>query len=292
MKQIEQSSFPTVVTIGNFDGLHLGHLKLIEKTKSLANKKRLKSLVCSFDCNTKGAQLIYPQNQLKTSLRMLKVDYYVSLPFFRKIMHLTCEEFVQEYLVNRLQARYVVVGEDFCFGKNRSGNVETLAELGKQFGFQVIVAKMYTVGKQFLSSTYIRSLLQAGNIKRANRYLYQPFSINGTVIKGYSAGKNLLQCPTANISIPKRCISLPFGVYLTETIVEKTVYKSITNIGYAPTYPKTKPVIETYLLDFNGDLYGKKVQIRFFHFLRKERKFSSMEALKNQIAKDVSRRLS
>lgn len=289
MKQIRQSVSPTVVTIGNFDGLHLGHLALIEKTKSLAKKHGLKSLVCSFDCNTKGAQLIFPQNELKDSLQELAVDYFTSLPFFRDIIGLSCEEFAKQYLSNRFQARFVVVGENFRFGKNQSGDINTLIALGKQYGFQVIAIKMKKVGKQFLSSTFIRGLLQQGKIHRANRYLHHPFSINGIVKKGFSVGHELLKVPTANIPVPKTCVPLPFGVYKTETVIDGKIYQSITNLGYAPTYQKAHPMIETFIFDFSGNLYEKRIRIQFLQYIRKERKFSSMEALKKQIDKDIAK---
>ncbi len=289
MKQIRRSMSPTVVTIGNFDGLHLGHLALIEKTKSLAKKHGLKSLVCSFDCNTKGAQLIFPQNELKCALQELAVDYFTSLPFFRDIIGLSCEEFAKEYLCNRFQARFVVVGANFRFGNNQSGNINTLIALGKQYGFQVIPINMKKVGKQTLSSTFIRTLLQEGKIHRANRYLYQPFFVNGMVTKGFSVGNALLKVPTANIPLPKACVSLPFGVYKTETVIDGKTYPSITNLGYAPTYQKSKPMIETFIFDFSGNLYEKRIQIRFLQYIRKERKFSSMEALKKQIEKDIAK---
>ena len=288
MKQIRKSSFPTVVTIGNFDGLHRGHLALIRKTKSLAEKHALKSLVCSFDCNTKGAELIFPQKQLKSALKELSVDYFSLLPFFREIIGLSCETFVKEYLCNRFQAKFVVVGEDFRFGQNRCGDIVTLTELGKQFGFQVIPVKMQYAGKRILSSTYIRELIQAGKIKQANRYLFRPFFIEGVVGTGFSLGNQLLEIPTANIPVQKSCVSLPFGVYKTITDIDGISYQSITNVGYAPTYRKKTPTMETHLFDFSGNLYGKRIRVTFLQYIRKERKFSSMETLKKQIQKDIA----
>lgn len=287
MKQIHCSTVPTVVTIGNFDGLHQGHLKLIDKTKHLAKKYGLKSLVCGFNANTKGARLLFSKSQMKTYLQELQVDYYATLDFYKEIKNLSCEEFVSNYLCNRFQAQYVVVGENFRFGKEQSGDVNTLIALGKEFGFTVYPVKMKQIGKQILSSTYIRQLLNNGKIKQANRYLYKELSVIGAVTKGYSLGSPLLQTPTANVALPKQFVHIPFGVYYSKTIIDKTEYKSITNVGYAPTYQKATPVTETYVFDFHGNLYGKKIQICFLQFLRKERKFSSLEALKKQIEKDI-----
>lgn len=287
MKQIRQSLFPTVITIGNFDGLHQGHLKLIENTKKLAKKYGFKSLVCGFNCNTKGAGLLFSQKQLKTYLNDLNVDYYTALNF-NDVKALTCEEFVSEYLCDKLLAKHIVVGENFRFGANQAGDVNTLRELGKKYGFLVTVVKMQRVGKQILSSSYIRSLLQHGKITQANRYLYRNFSIWGTVTKGYSAGSEILKIPTANVNIPRHFCEIPFGVYATKVNVCGVEYSGITNVGYAPTYQKKKPVIETYIFDFSGNLYKKSIRIDFLKYLRKERKFSSMDALKKQIEKDIS----
>ena len=287
MKHIRQSKFPTVVTIGNFDGLHLGHIKLIEKTKKLAARYGFKSLVCGFNCNTKGSPLLTSQKQLKTYLNELDVSYYTALDF-SLIKQLSCEEFASQCLCSALQAKYVVVGENFRFGKNQAGDINTLEELGKKYGFKVCVVAMKKAGKQLLSSSYLRTLLQNGKISLANRYLYRPFSIWGTVQNGYSVGRNILQIPTANVAIPNHFCPIPFGVYATEVIIDGTKYKSITNIGYAPTYQKKKPIAETHVFDFSGNLYGKNIRISFLQYIRKERKFATMEALKKQIEKDIS----
>ncbi len=287
MKQIRRSMSPTVVTIGNFDGLHQGHLKLIDKTKYLAKKYDLKSLVCGFNVNTKGAKLLMSKTQLKAYLQELRVNYYTTLDFHKEIKNLSCREFVAEYLCKRFQAKYVVVGENFHFGKKQSGDINSLIALGKEFGFKVYPIKMQRVGTQILSSTYIRQLLNNGKIKQANRYLYHELSIIGTVEKGNCVGTPILKIPTANVAIPKQFVSIPFGVYYSKTIIDNTEYKSITNVGYAPTYKKATPVTETYVFDFHGNLYGEKIQICFLKFIRKERKFSSLEALKKQIEKDI-----
>ena len=139
-----------------------------------------------------------------------------------------------------------------------------------------------------LSSTLIRKWLRNGEIAKANRFIIQPFSLSGKVQKGYSAGTSLLQVPTANIPIPKKSISLPFGVYITTVEIGKKVYPSVTNIGFAPTLPKKRPVAETFILNFSGNLYGESIKIRFYKYIRKERKFSSLDTLKKQIEKDIA----
>lgn len=292
MIQVRQSKAPTVVTIGNFDGVHLGHLELIEKTISIAKKEHLRSLVCSFNSNTKGAQILVTNPDLQRILRELHVSLYSSLPFFQKIIDLSCEEFVAEYLCQRFRAKYVVVGEDFRFGKQRSGDTETLKQLGKIYGFEVIVVPMIKVEGKILSSTLIRELIRNGNVKEANQYMYRPFTIGNTVQEGYTVGSQLLKLPTANFPIPPFYVPLPFGAYHTETVVDGRHYQSITNVGYAPTYPKTEPMIETHLFCFSGNLYEKYIEVRFLEYIREERKFSSMEELKKQIDKDIEKCMS
>lgn len=287
MKRIFTTSEPTAVTIGNFDGLHKAHQRLIEKTKEIAQKNGKKSLICTFDRNTKGAKMIMSPQQFYQALSHMKLDYLATLSFFEEIMHLSCEEFVSEYLCKRFCADYVIVGEDFRFGAQRCGDVTTLRELGRRFGFQVICLKTCCAGKRPISSSWLRELIEQGKVHQANRYLYQPYTIRATVKPGFSVGHQILDYPTANFGIPKNRVALPFGVYATTTQVDDKVYRSITNVGYAPTFRKEKPTVETFIFDFSGNLYGKQIQVMFRHYLRRERKFSSMEALKKQIQKDI-----
>ncbi len=290
MKTVKHTTTPTVVTIGNFDGLHKGHQKLIKKTVQIANKNHLKSLVCSFNCNTKGAQTIYSPNELKKSLISFQVDLFVNLNFLKEIKHLDCEQFANQFLKEKFHAKYVIVGEDFKFGANQSGDVGRLKELGKQCGFCVISVSMHKTQGEILSSTVIRKWLNHGDIAKANRFMLQPFSIAGKVQQGYSAGTSLLNVPTANIAIPKHSVSLPFGVYITTVEIDGKTYPSVSNVGFAPTLPKKHPVAETFILSFSGDIYGKSIKINFYKYIRKERKFSSLDALKKQIEKDIATR--
>ena len=289
MKQTQFATTKTVVTIGNFDGLHKGHLQLINKAKEIATKKHLKSLVCNFDCNTKGAAMISSKNQLIENLNKLKLDYMVTLNFLDEIIQLDCESFAKKYLQNRFQASVVVVGENFRFGKKQSGDIHTLKELGEKYGFTVISVKMVFAGRYPLSSTRIRRWIKDGKIELANRYLFEPFSAIEEVSNGYHVGNTQLSYPTANLPIPENLIVPPFGVYQTYTVVDNETYQSITNIGYAPTLKKQTPVIETHLLDFTGDLYGKRIKVIFKKYIRKERKFKDLDSLKAQIIKDIAK---
>ena len=289
MKAIKKTTRETVVTIGNFDGLHKGHLKLIAETKRIAQKYNLKSLVCSFNCNTKGAQTIFSGTQLKECLAALEIDYFANLNFLGEIKQLSCIEFANSFLKQRFCVKYVVVGENFRFGTMQSGDVNTLRELGQIYGFSVVVVTMSKTNNQPISSTLIREWLSDGKIALANRWMFQPFSLSGTVRKGYSAGSSILNIPTANLSMPKNSVTLPFGVYITTTEIDGILYPSVTNVGYAPTFPKKKPTAETFILGFSKDIYGKRMKITFYQYIRKERKFTSMSLLKKQIEKDIAK---
>ena len=277
----------TVMTIGNFDGLHIGHLKLIANVTNLAKKHNMSSLVCSFDLNSKNySELLFPQEQLKEYLSELGTDHFKKLKFFRDIKNLSCEEFVLNYIIGKYNAKYVVVGEDFYFGTGKSGNVDTLSQLGKKYGFKTVVVKLSKKGKNIISSTYIRELIKNGEILKANSLMYKPLSVYGAVKKGYNIGSKLLY-PTANIDIPKKFVPIKCGVYKTSVIIDNTLYNSITNIGYAPIKRKKQPIIETYIFDLSENIYEKRIRVNFLKYIRNERQFKSVEALKNQITKDI-----
>jgi riboflavin kinase/FMN adenylyltransferase len=298
MKKLTLGQFPvilknqngTVLTIGNFDGLHKGHLKLINKVLLLAKSLGSASLVCSFDTNTKNINnLIFPQNQLQEALSKLGIDYFTKLRFSDEIKNLSSEEFVKKYLVERFNCKAVVVGENFYFGKDRLGNTDALKELGLKYGFLVFIIKSKTNNKVLISSSYIRGLIETGKIEKANKLLLNNFSITGIVKNGFKIGNSILNIPTANIAIPKNCVKIKSGVYKTAIEIDNKVYNSITNVGIAPTSPKKKPIIETFIFDFDKDIYEKRINLTFIKYIRNERKFKSFKALKTQIEKDIAK---
>jgi len=279
----------TVMTIGNFDGLHLGHLKLITKVTQLAEKHKMSSLVCSFDTNTKDYhELLFPQNQLKEYLPELNIRQYKRLKFLESIKNLSCEDFVTKYIVNEYNAKYVVVGEDFRFGKEKTGDPTTLKDLGKKHGFKTVVLKLLKREGRTISSTYIRELIKNGRLAKANSLMYKPISVYGRVKKGYNIGSKLL-FPTANIDIPKKIIPIKQGVYKTRVTIENTEYTGVTNLGYAPIKRKKKPIIETHILSLSEDIYEKRIKIEFLKYIRNEQKFKSIEELRKQIEKDIEK---
>ncbi len=298
IENLKKSKKNTVVTIGNFDGLHKGHLKLIKKVNEIKVKEKeklkLSSVLLTFDTNTKKCgNLIFEKGELEKTLKNSKefdIDFLVYLKFIDGVKDLSCEEFVKVYIVELLCAKYVVVGEDFFFGKNKSGNVDTLRQLGEKYGFKTVVIPFYKKSGEIVSSTQIRSLITEGKIGYANSLLYKPFSFSGIVKKGYNIGSSILDIPTANIKIPKCSVRIKNGVYATEVVVGNKVYKGVTNIGIAPTNPKKDAVSETFILDFDQNIYRKKIKIIFIKYMRAEKKFKSFSALKKQITHDINYR--
>lgn len=281
----------TVVTIGNFDGLHKGHMKLMKKVDSLKKKYKLESVVLTFDVNTKlCSNLIYGKKELEKNLSEIGMDYLYYLNFIDKVKDMSCEEFVCTYFLGILKAKYVVVGEDFFFGKGKSGDTHTLKRLGEKYGFKTVVIPFCRYKGEILSSTYIRNLIHTGRIGYANKLMYKPFSISGTVKKGYHIGSSVLNVPTANTSIPSGTVMPKKGVYATEIIIDNKIYKGVTNVGNAPINPKKNPLCETFILDFNENIYRKKIKIIFIKYMRAEKQFGSFEKLKKQIIYDIDYR--
>jgi len=278
----------SVVTIGNFDGLHKGHLALINKVCSLKEKHELKAAVFTFNINTKMSHnLIFPQKQLKEYLKDFNIDIYFCPDFLLEIKDLSCEEFVKKYLYETLNAKYVVVGEDFFFGKGKSGNADTLKEIGKNYGIKTVIIKSKMTKGTVLSSTLIRQLLKDGKMYIANKLMYKNFSFFGTVKKGYHIGTDEMSIPTANIKIPKNCADIKRGVYITRTTVDNKTYESITNIGINPTAPKKAVTCETNIFGFSGDIYQKRIKVEFLKYIRNETAFPDTNSLKKQIKKDI-----
>lgn len=287
---INSKNKPSVVTIGNFDGLHKGHLALVKKVISLKEKHNLFGVMLTFDVNTKNSELIFEKKTLKNAAKELGIDKIVSLSFADKVKKLSCEEFVSVYLKDELNAKYVVVGDNFFFGNNKVGNTDTLKELGEKYGFKTIVVPCLKSGKNIVSSTYIRLLIKDGKIKKANSLLYRPYSLDGNVQKGFGVGNSILNIPTANVALKKGLVKPKNGVYKTSVILDGKMYKGITNVGIAPTNPKKEAVSETFILDFDGNIYSKKITVIFEDFMRSERKFKDFESLKKKISSDISKR--
>ncbi len=283
-----------VVTLGNFDGIHLGHQKVLRKISSRAGRLKAVSVVYTFDPHplkvvapAKSPMLILDLKDKKALIEGFNIDILVLARFDREFASKHPGEFAEEVLVKGLGVREVWVGTDFSFGKGRTGTVGYLKTLGERFGFKVFVIPPYVKGGSVVSSSRIRGLISGGEVKKAAALLGRPYSIKGVVVRGKEIGK-VIGFPTANIRVtselwPKN------GVYAITASFDEETHNGVLNIGVAPTFGGKKKTVEAHLLDFKGDIYGKKMRVTFIKRLRDERTFPTREALAGQIKKDRER---
>jgi riboflavin kinase/FMN adenylyltransferase len=283
------------VALGNFDGVHIGHQELINSNINEAKKRNLKSTVLVFRNHTKEIlkkngdskiQLLTSFDQKIDILKGFGLDTLYIADFNENLMKLSPEEFVDNILLKKLNTKLVTVGFNYRFGYKASGDVELLKKIGLDKGIDVNIMPPVYVGDEIVSSTAIRNSIKAGDIKKANRFLGRNFTIIGSVVKGKNRGRKL-GFPTANIKLIDNYVLPKQGVYITNTIVDGEKLISLTNIGYNPTFNEDELKIETYILDFNGNLYGKTLQIQFIDFIRDDVKFNTAQELIEQIEKDV-----
>ena len=281
---------PAAVAVGNFDGLHLGHRKILSKLCALAGEHGLRSLVLTFDphperaLGKKSVRMIDTPEQRLERLGGTCVDAVIVTAFDRSFSRLSCPDFVDGILGAKLGAREVVVGRDFRFGRNRRGDTARLRSLGRRAGLGVHVIDPALVGGRVVSSSAIRRLLGRGRVDEAARLLGRPYEIAGRVVRGRSRGK-ILGFPTANLETRNEL--LPEGVFITETIRNGDVYPSLTSIGTNPTFGPHPLTVETLLLDYGGSLYGAKLTVRLLRKVRPIRRFPGADALTARIKKDV-----
>jgi riboflavin kinase/FMN adenylyltransferase len=284
---------PTVVTIGTFDGVHLGHKKIIDQIVTNANELDCESLVLTFFPHPRAVlQEGTEMKQLSTLdekiclLDQLGVDHLVIHPFDKEFSRLTAEAFVKEVLVKTFKVKKIIIGHDHRFGRNRTANIQDLIGFGLTYDFEVAQISVEEINAVAISSTKIRTALEEGNVGLANEYLGYEYSLTGTVVKGQQLGRTL-GYPTANIAIAEDYKLIPRnGVYVAKSvIVGKTVY-GMMNIGTRPTIDGSLQTIEIYFFDFNQSLYDETLTVSFLLRMREEQKFESLEALKKQLAVD------
>ncbi len=286
-------NFQTVVTIGNFDGIHLGHQKLVETCLSIAKEQNLKSVVLSFYPHTRkilnpdfNISTILTQSEKVDQLVSTGVDYFRRKPIDLKFLGYSAAEFVEKVLVNELKAKVVVVGEDHHFGANRAYNTDDLKRICKEFDIDTIIVDLKLENGEKISSTTIRKLVVEHNFEDVVKYLGKNYTITGEVINGKKLGRTI-GVPTANV-VPDSEKLLPSnGVYLSKTTVKGEVYNSITNIGCNPTVNDNKLIVETFILDFDEDIYGEFITVEILKFVRGEKKFENVHALKTQLHNDL-----
>lgn len=286
---------PSAVTIGNFDGVHLGHCEILRRVKALADAHGWKASVLTFDPHPtkvvapeRTPKLMTTPERRAALMAAAGVEQILILPFNRGIAQWTPEEFVQQLLVNRLGARAVLVGDNFRFGCRQAGNTRTLEALGRQLGFAVEIAPSVTCRGKVVSSSTIRNLLFAGCIGLANRFLGRPYALEGDVVSGRGVGSKQT-VPTLNLAT--ECEAIPAcGVYVTRThdLDSARAWTSVTNIGYRPTFGESDQLsTESFLLEPLTGETPRRIRVEFLARLRSERQFESPEALKAQILRDV-----
>jgi riboflavin kinase/FMN adenylyltransferase len=287
---------PTVLTLGVFDGLHLGHQLIMRTVVERARVINAVPTVITFDPHPRAVlhpesapPLLQTFDQKIEAFGVLGIEQTIIVRFTREFAQLEAEDFLRDVVRDRLQAVEVYLGRGFAFGRNREGNIELLRKVSEQLGFSADEVPEVCLRGQRISSSKIRGLLAEGRVNLARRMLGRPYGVEGRVVRGAERGRTL-GFPTANLRPENRVIPRG-GVYVTATLIEGAWRRSITNIGTRPTFENdSAPVsVETYVMNWTGDLYNDVVRVRFLHRLRNERKFASIDELKQQIARDLER---
>ena len=283
----------SVVTVGTFDGVHAGHREIVQEAVRRAKAREARSVVVTFEphprevIGSQSVQLLTTIDERRRLLEELKPDVLFIVTFTYEFSRQSFRDFYLNYLVNGIGASEIVEGYDHHFGRDREGSIEVLVTLGKEFGFSVVAVKPFSVNGEVVSSSRVRRYLQEGDVMRAGEFLGRPYSLGGEVVRGDGRGKQL-GFPTANIapSSPKKLIPKN-GVYFVGVRVGNKLHHGMANIGLRPTFTGDgQRSIEVHLLQYQGDLYGAPVELYFLRRLRDERKFSSPEALREQLRQD------
>lgn len=282
----------SVITLGNFDGLHLGHQELIKMVIKRAKEKGAVSLVVTFRPHplkilapAKCPPLISIYEEKIKLFEKMGIDVLVKIPFTVGFSSMAPEDFVKDVLCGLLGAKEIFVGYNYRFGRGREGNVHTLKKLGEKFGFTVREVQQVSLNGEVISSSKIRHLLKDGEVEHASKLLGRTYAITGIVVKGDGRGKGL-GFPTANI-VPKHSIIPANGVYAARLYVRDKLYDGIANIGMRPTFNKENLTIEVHVFDFNEDIYNEEVSLYFIKKIREEKKFKDADELIHQIDSDI-----
>lgn len=281
-----------VATIGNFDGVHRGHQTIIAGLRARAREMGLPLVIITFDphpeeffLGDKAPPRLTNCRDRLTVMRELGVDYAICLSFNARLAETTAEAFIQDYLIDGLRAKYLLVGDDFHFGKGRQGNIEMLRDWSRQGGYEVGCRATFVDENQRISSTRIRSRLQHGDLEEAERLLGRPYTISGRVVHGDKRGRSW-GFPTANLLLNREPpLSGVFAVDVSGLGESKRA--GVANLGRRPTVGGNRLLLETHLLDFDREIYGERICVEFLHKIRDERKFESFEELKSRIAQDL-----
>lgn len=285
---------PTVLTLGVFDGLHLGHQRIMRTVVGRAKAAKAAATAITFDPHPRAVlhpesapPLLQTLDQRLANLDLLGIEQTIVIKFDREFAAQPAEDFLRRVVHERLLSREVYLGQGFAFGKDRGGNIDLLLKIGNELGFVADEVEEVQLRGKRISSSVIRELLLNGDINIARRMLGRPYGVEGVIIRGDRRG-HTIGFPTANLKPHNRVIP-KYGVYATATLVDGVWRKSITNIGVRPTFENaSEPSIETYIFDFDDDLYGDVLRVRFLHRIRDERKFGGIHELKSQIERDTT----
>lgn len=288
----------TVVTIGTFDGVHLGHRKILERLTNNAKNTGLKSTVLTFFPHPRmvlqkdvDIKLLNTLDEKKQILETLGLDYLIIHPFTKQFSRLSSIDFVRNILVNSIKSKKIIIGYDHRFGRNRNANIQDLIAFGNTFDFEVEEIPAQEIDDVSVSSTKIRKALLEGDVETANSYLNYAYMLTGTVSKGKGLGRDF-GFPTANLHIAEEYKLIPKnGAYVVKSQIQGKEYYGMMNIGYNPTVDGSQKSIEVNFFEFEGNLYDKKIQVQLLHRIRDEHKFNSVEELKEQLKKDKSHSL-
>ncbi len=293
LADIPQPFINACVTIGNFDGVHLGHQLLFSEVVSRAHRQNGTSVVVTFDphplkvLRPGSIRLISTTQQKIELIEKAGIDVLVVIPFDHIFAATTAEDFVEDALVRTIGVQELVVGYDYAFGRGRQGNIEFLKAKGQEKGFPVTVVEAHYEGDMLVSSTKIRELVAMGRMRDVRTLLGRYYQIRGEVQRGKQRGRKEIGFPTANLQILEEDLCPKRGVYVTQVIYDGKCYGSVSNIGYNPTFGENRLVAETHIFDFHDDIYGKAIRINLLRHLRGERKFSGPDELAGQIRLDI-----
>ena len=296
LENITQPFKNAVITIGNFDGVHIGHQALFHEVIEKADAIDGTSIAMTFDPHpirvlkkNNNPPLITLQEQKTELIERSGMDVLICIPFTKQFASLSAENFIKNLLINKIGMKAIVVGEDYAFGRNREGNLAFLKTYASELGYEVIVAEWIKAARNVsdrISSTKIRELVMAGKVEPASKMLGRHYQIRGQVVKGRDRGGKLLGVPTANIHLQDE-LCPKTGIYAVTVEYNNRLYKGVANIGYSPTFDDNEFTVEVHLLDFVENIYGEKIRVNFIERIRDEKKFTNILELKNQIHQDI-----
>lgn len=283
---------PTAVTLGKFDGLHRGHELLMQTVLNISKEKDVASVAFTFDMPPRNrveeivANVLTTNEEKQYIFEKRGIDYLIECPFTKEVMAMEPQAFI-EWIAKSLRMKYVVVGDDFRFGCKRAGDYHTLQQYEKVYGYKTVVLEKLKDSNRDISSTYVREKIADGNVRKANQLLGYRYFIKSEILHGRKLGRRI-GVPTINMILPPNKLLPPNGVYVTEVLVDGKTYMGVTNVGCKPTVSDEKILgVETYIADFNQDVYGKKIVVSFIDFIRPELKFASVEELQAQMRADI-----